>query len=131
MVLYGDKNNWFAAYAYWYLKVYGHEDVRLLDGGRQKWIEDGRGLTTEPPSPSATSYRSQERDESIRVRRDEVLARASDGIVLVDVREPSGVLGASRGAAGLRAGGGLEDGPHPGCEVDSVGDRGPRRRHFL
>ena len=47
VVLYGDKNNWFAAYAYWYLKVYGHGDVRILDGGRQKWIDEGRELTTE------------------------------------------------------------------------------------
>ena len=51
VVLYGDKNNWFAAYAYWYLKIYGHEDVRILDGGRQKWIDEGRELTTDVPSP--------------------------------------------------------------------------------
>ena len=52
VVVYGDKNNWFAAYAYWYLKVYGHNDVRILDGGRQKWIDEGRELTTDAPSPS-------------------------------------------------------------------------------
>ena len=52
VVLYGDKNNWFAAYAYWYLKVYRHEDVRLLDGGRQKWIEEGRELTVAPAAPT-------------------------------------------------------------------------------
>ena len=51
VVLYGDKNNWFAAYAYWYLKIYGHADVRILDGGRQKWIDEGRELTTETPEP--------------------------------------------------------------------------------
>src|SRR5256886_14046497 len=56
VVLYGDKNNWFAAYAYWYLKIYGHQDVRLLDGGRQKWIDEGRELTTEAPSVTAASY---------------------------------------------------------------------------
>src|SRR6059058_630176 len=49
LVLYGDKNNWFAAYAYWYLKIYGHDDVRILDGGRQKWIDEGRELTTDAP----------------------------------------------------------------------------------
>src|SRR5437870_13247657 len=55
LVLYGDKNNWFAAYAYWYLKIYGHEDVRILDGGRQKWIDEGRELTTETPSPATAT----------------------------------------------------------------------------
>src|ERR1041385_4214814 len=74
VVLYGDKNNWFAAYAYWYLKIYGHRDVRILDGGRQKWIDEGRELTTDEPSPSATGYTAQERDETIRARRDAVLA---------------------------------------------------------
>src|SRR5436309_4950825 len=73
VVLYGDKNNWFAAYAYWYLKIYGHADVRILDGGRQKWIDEGREMTTDVPSRAETSYTAQERDESIRVYRDEVL----------------------------------------------------------
>src|SRR5438046_4108125 len=89
VVLYGDKNNWFAAYAYWYLKIYGHGDVRILDGGRQKWIDEGREMTTEVPSPAAASYTAQERDESIRVYRDEVLAGLGEGaIALVDVRSP-------------------------------------------
>lgn len=52
LILYGDRNNWFAAYAYWYLKIYGHQDVRILDGGRQKWIDEGRELSTETPSPA-------------------------------------------------------------------------------
>ena len=56
VVLYGDKNNWFAAYAYWYLKIYGHEDVRIVDGGRQKWIDEGRELTTDAPAPAAGRY---------------------------------------------------------------------------
>ncbi len=94
VVLYGDKNNWFAAYAYWYLKVYGHRDVRILDGGRQKWIDEGRELTTEPVSPPAVSYSAQERDESIRARRDQVLGwLGSDGHVLVDVRSPQEYAG--------------------------------------
>ena len=63
VVLYGDKNNWFAAYAYWYLKLYGHEDVRILDGGRQKWIDEGRALTAELPSPQARPYKAAARDE--------------------------------------------------------------------
>src|SRR5215204_6336953 len=79
VVLYGDKNNWFAAYAYWYLKIYGHEDVRILDGGRQKWIDEGRELTTEAPSPARRDYAATERDESIRAYRDEVLAGLRDG----------------------------------------------------
>src|SRR5919198_1586241 len=79
VILYGDKNNWFAAYAYWYLKVYGHNDVRILDGGRQKWIDEGRELTTDVPSPGAATYSAQERDDSIRVYRDEVLDKLHAG----------------------------------------------------
>src|ERR671926_1716037 len=69
LVLYGDKNNWFAAYAYWYLKIYGHQDVRILDGGRQKWIDEGRELTTDVPSPEPATYTARDRDDSIRAYR--------------------------------------------------------------
>ena len=94
VVLYGDKNNWFAAYAYWYLKIYGHADVRILDGGRQKWIDEGRELTTDVPSVTPATYTAQERDESIRARRDEVLANlGNDGRALVDVRSPQEYAG--------------------------------------
>ncbi len=94
IVLYGDKNNWFAAYAYWYLKIYGHEDVRLLDGGRQKWIDEGGELTTEVPTPAPVPYTARDRDESIRVRRDEILAGLGEpGIALVDVRSPQEYAG--------------------------------------
>jgi thiosulfate/3-mercaptopyruvate sulfurtransferase len=89
VVLYGDKNNWFAAYAYWYLKIYGHGDVRILDGGRQRWIDEGRELSADEPSRGQGSYQASERDESIRTRRDAVLgAIGRDGHVLVDVRSP-------------------------------------------
>jgi thiosulfate/3-mercaptopyruvate sulfurtransferase len=89
IVLYGDKNNWFAAYAYWYLKIYGHEDVRILDGGRQKWLDEGRELTTDVPEPEPGAYEASERDESIRVFRDDVReAIEADGEALVDVRSP-------------------------------------------
>ena len=89
IVLYGDKNNWFAAYAYWYLKIYGHENVRILDGGRQKWLDEGRELTAEVPAPEPASYTASERDESIRVYRDRVRdAIDEDGDALVDVRSP-------------------------------------------
>jgi thiosulfate/3-mercaptopyruvate sulfurtransferase len=94
VILYGDKNNWFAAYAYWYLKVYGHGEVHILDGGRQKWIDEGRELTTDIPSPTAQSYTAQDRDESIRAYRDQVregLERG--GSSLVDVRSPGEYAG--------------------------------------
>jgi thiosulfate/3-mercaptopyruvate sulfurtransferase len=89
VILYGDKNNWFAAYAYWYLKVYGHGDVRILDGGRQKWIDEGRELTPDVPSPTAKTYKAQERDESIRAYRDQVREWLGESSrALVDVRSP-------------------------------------------
>jgi thiosulfate/3-mercaptopyruvate sulfurtransferase len=94
VVVYGDKNNWFAAYAYWYLKIYGHEDVRILDGGRQKWIDEGRELTTDEPEPQQGSYTAQERDESIRAFRDYVReAVEGGGKSLVDVRSPQEYAG--------------------------------------
>jgi len=94
LVLYGDKNNWFAAYAYWYLKIYGHEDVRILDGGRQKWADEGREFTAETPQPPQAEYKASERDESIRTYRDSV----KEGIgeqskALVDVRSPQEYTG--------------------------------------
>jgi thiosulfate/3-mercaptopyruvate sulfurtransferase len=89
LVVYGDKNNWFAAYAYWYLKIYGHGDVRVLDGGRQKWIDEGRDLTTDVPQLQPATYAAQERDESIRAYRDAVRETiGDDGKALVDVRSP-------------------------------------------
>ncbi len=87
VVLYGGNNNWFAAYAYWYLKLYGHRDVRLLDGGRKKWELDGRPLTTEVTERARTQYRASEQDLSIRAFSDEV--RDAIGVKnLVDVRSP-------------------------------------------
>ena len=87
LVLYGDKNNWFAAYAYWYVKIYGHQDVRILDGGRQKWMDESRELTTDEPEVSPASYTARERDETIRARRDAV-REAIGRDALVDVRSP-------------------------------------------
>ena len=89
LVLYGDKNNWFAAYAYWYLKIYGHDDVRILDGGRQKWIDEKRELTGDVPDLKPTTYSAEERDESIRIYRDSVRdAIGAAGQALIDVRSP-------------------------------------------
>jgi thiosulfate/3-mercaptopyruvate sulfurtransferase len=94
VILYGDKNNWFAAYAYWYLKTYGHGDVRILDGGRQKWIDEGLAITTDAPSPSAKQYKASERDESIRAYRDEVReGLGANERALVDVRSPGEYAG--------------------------------------
>ena len=92
VVLYGGNNNWFAAYAYWYFKLYGHQDVKLLDGGRKKWELDSRELTTELPERAATSYVAQEQDTSIRAFRDEVVA-AIGTQNLVDVRSPDEYAG--------------------------------------
>ena len=87
VVLYGGNNNWFAAYAYWELKLYGHDKVVLLDGGRKKWELDGRALTTDVPERTATAYTAKDPDLAIRAFRDEVIA-AIGRKNLVDVRSP-------------------------------------------
>src|SRR5947209_13563667 len=92
VVLYGGNNNWFAAYAYWYFKLYGHRDVKLLDGGRKKWELDARTLVKDPVSRPATSYTAGEQDRSIRAYRDEVVA-AIGTQNLVDVRSPDEYAG--------------------------------------
>jgi thiosulfate/3-mercaptopyruvate sulfurtransferase len=92
VVLYGGNNNWFAAYAYWYFKLYGHGDVKLLDGGRKKWELDNRTLVKDPVSRPATQYTAQEQDLSIRAFRDEVVASIG-GRNLVDVRSPDEYAG--------------------------------------
>ena len=92
VILYGGNNNWFAAYAYWYFKLYGHQNVKLLDGGRKKWELDSREMVTEVPSRPATSYRAEEQDSSIRAFRDDVLA-AIGNLNLVDVRSPDEFAG--------------------------------------
>jgi thiosulfate/3-mercaptopyruvate sulfurtransferase len=92
VVLYGGNNNWFAAYAYWYFKLYGHEDVKLLDGGRKKWELDSRPLVEEIPTRQATTYTAKEQDKKIRAFRDEVVA-AIGTKNLVDVRSPDEYAG--------------------------------------
>ncbi|WP_158884410.1 sulfurtransferase [Amycolatopsis anabasis] len=87
VVLYGGNNNWFAAYAYWYFKLYGHDKVKLLDGGRKKWELDGRELTSDEVKREATDYKAKEPDTSIRAFRDEVVD-AIGNKNLVDVRSP-------------------------------------------
>jgi thiosulfate/3-mercaptopyruvate sulfurtransferase len=87
VVLYGGNNNWFAAYAYWYFKLYGHSDVKLIDGGRKKWELDSRPLSSEPVSRAATQYQAEDQDKDIRAFRDEVIAAIGQKN-LVDVRSP-------------------------------------------
>jgi len=90
IVLYGDNNNWFAAWAYWQLKLYGHEDVRILNGGRKYWLDHGLPLTTDVPSHASTGYELPELDNSLRAFRDDILPRLDDpNLVLVDVRSPA------------------------------------------
>jgi thiosulfate/3-mercaptopyruvate sulfurtransferase len=93
VVLYGDRNNWFAAYTYWYLKYYGHDKVLLLNGPREKWIADGRETSTELPSYSAAEFNAQPGNDAIRARRDEVLAAVDAPTKLVDVRSPAEFAG--------------------------------------
>ena len=97
VVLYGGNNNWFAAYAYWYFKVYGHESVSLMDGGRKKWELEGRKLTDEQTTVTPTSgYVAGEPDPEIRARREQVLAEfvgAPAGTALIDVRSPAEFAG--------------------------------------
>lgn len=87
VILYGDSNNWFATYAFWLLKLYGHEDVRLMNGGRKKWMDEARPTTAESPAIQPARYRARELDITLRAKRDEVLAslgKSKRG--LVDVR---------------------------------------------
>jgi thiosulfate/3-mercaptopyruvate sulfurtransferase len=92
VVLYGGNNNWFAAYAYWYFKLYGHQDVRLMDGGRKKWELDGRELVKDLPVRERTSYTATDQDHSIRAFRDEVV-EAIGVKNLIDVRSPDEFAG--------------------------------------
>jgi thiosulfate/3-mercaptopyruvate sulfurtransferase len=87
VILYGGNNNWFAAYAYWYFKLYGHENIKLLDGGRKKWELDSRELTDDATSRPSTTYSAKDVDSSIRAFRDDALA-AIGKLNLVDVRSP-------------------------------------------
>ena len=93
VVFYGDKNNWWAAYALWVFRLFGHEDVRLLDGGRAKWIAEGREITRDVPTRTPVDYPTVERDDApIRAFKDDVLAHLGSG-KLVDVRSPGEFTG--------------------------------------
>ena len=89
VVFYGDKNNWWATYAFWVFKLFGHADCRVMDGGRQKWIDEGRPLTREVPAHTATHYQAAERDDTrIRAFRQDVFKHLENRAPLVDVRSP-------------------------------------------
>jgi thiosulfate/3-mercaptopyruvate sulfurtransferase len=92
VILYGGNNNWFAAYAYWYFRLYGHQNVKLLDGGRKKWELDSRELVKDVPDRAATSYVATDQDSAIRAFRDEVVAAIGQRN-LVDVRSPDEFAG--------------------------------------
>jgi thiosulfate/3-mercaptopyruvate sulfurtransferase len=90
IILYGDNNNWFAAFAFWILKMYGHEDIRLMDGGRKKWLSDNREITTQEEKPEATQYTAKDFDPTYRANVREILDIAEKGNeYLVDVRSPA------------------------------------------
>jgi len=94
VVLYGDRNNWYATYGFWLFRYYGHQDVRVMDGGRAKWEAEGRPFTRDVPEYPATEYTAQEPDASIRALRDDVLAQVNAGSpALVDVRSPQEYTG--------------------------------------
>jgi thiosulfate/3-mercaptopyruvate sulfurtransferase len=116
IVLYGDRNNWFAAYTYWYLKYYGHDDVKLVNGPREKWISEGRETTTDVPSHPAATFTAKAGDESIRAKRDAVLSSLGNSEVLVDVRSPQEFSGELIAMAGYEQEGAQRGGHIPGAK---------------
>jgi thiosulfate/3-mercaptopyruvate sulfurtransferase len=115
VVLYGDRNNWFAAYTYWYLKYYGHDRVLLMNGPREKWIEEGRPTSTDVPSQAATTFEARPPDESIRAMRDEMLQKVGSDTRLVDVRSPQEFSGELIAMAGYEQEGAQRSGHIPGA----------------
>ena len=113
VIVYGDRNNWFAAYTYWYLKYYGHDQVLLLNGPREKWISDGRPTTAELPSHAPASFTAHPGDDTIRARREEVLAAIDASTKLVDVRSPAEFAGEIISPAGYEQEGAQRGGHIP------------------
>jgi thiosulfate/3-mercaptopyruvate sulfurtransferase len=115
VILYGGNNNWFAAYAYWYFKLYGHQDVRLLDGGRKRWELDARPFVTAVPTRTATRYVAKDQDLTLRAFRDEVIAAI--GVKnIVDVRSPAEFSGELAAPAHLPQEGGQVKGHVPSAK---------------
>src|SRR2546430_11809530 len=115
VVLYGDRNNWFAAYTFWYLKFYGHDNVKLMNGPREKWIAEDRPTSTEVPSYPAASFTAQPGDDAIRAKRDEVLNALGSSTKLVDVRSPAEYSGELIAMAGYEQEGAQRAGHIPGA----------------
>jgi len=116
VVLYGDLDNWFAAFAFWLFKMYGHDDVRLINGGRKKWLAEGRPTTTEVPQPQPASYTAQEPNVELRARRDYVLASLENARrTLIDVRSPEEYSGQLLAPAHLPQEGAQRGGHIPGA----------------
>jgi len=102
VILYGDNNNWFAAWAFWQMKIYGHQDVRIMDGGRKKWLAEGRELSTDKPSPAPATYKAKDPDTSLRAFLPEVQEAVKSGrAALVDVRSPQEFTGEILAPPGL------------------------------
>lgn len=102
IILYGDSNNWFAAWALWQLKIYGHKDVRLLNGGRKKWLADGREVSEDKPAYPRTNYRAKAADESLRAFLPDVQQAVKAGnVTLIDVRSPQEFTGEILAPPGL------------------------------
>ena len=115
VVLYGDRNNWFAAYTYWYFRYYGHGKVKLINGPREKWISEGRDTTTDVPSHDAVEFKAAEGDESLRAFRDEVQKALDADTSLVDVRSPQEYSGELIAMAGYEQEGAQRSGHIPGA----------------
>ncbi len=115
VVLYGDRNNWFAAYTYWYLKYYGHDDVKLVNGPREKWLSEGRPTSTDVPAYEAATFSTQPGDDTLRAMRDEILPALEDGKKLVDVRSPQEFSGELIAMAGYEQEGAQRGGHIPGA----------------
>ena len=115
VVFYGDKANWWACYAFWTFKMLGHRDCRIMDGGRAKWISEGRLLTTNVPEFESTEYEAQDPDASIRALREGVMSHMREGGQMVDVRSPQEFIGEVTHMAGYPQEGALRGGHIPGA----------------
>jgi len=115
VVLYGDRNNWFAAYTYWYLQYYGHDKVKLMNGPREKWINEGKPTSKDVPSYAAGAFDAKAPDDKIRAKRDEMLKLVGTDTRLVDVRSPQEYSGELIAMAGYEQEGAQRGGHIPGA----------------